>query len=233
MAMFPPQSTSIFKLLLSEGEITAADIGQRLHIWPHSVYRALKPLIDMGCVTKSTARPVKYIARPYEEAANLYLQRQRDWFLDNFFSSSNNSRTLVQPNISFIQTRQELMDKAALDQTHAQHELDLIVSGDEVPAETMLINKKLLELGKTIRIIVQRADTNIGMLQNWSRMGIQVRHYPSIKTRLIIIDSDIVFIASYDPLDNSQALGVRFAYPPLAQIMLNYFEKVWVHAFPI
>src|SRR5258708_742577 len=81
-----PQTAKIYELLLKSQSLTAAKIGRELNIFPHSVYRAIQSLEELGLVIKSQGYPVEYNAKPLDDALNLYLNNAREHFLQTFFA---------------------------------------------------------------------------------------------------------------------------------------------------
>lgn len=230
--LIPPQTARVYQTLLNGGEMTAADLGHKLHIWPHSVYRALRPLTNLGCAAKISSRPAAFKATAPLEAVNFFLSPQKDWFLETFSPKEN--LKLEQPGIAFLHTRKELLDKSIIDQRGSQKEVCLIVSGDEIPAEMVLENTRAIKRGVNIWVIVQRVDEdNLEMLHNWEKNGLKVKCYPAVNSRIIIIDTRIVFVTSYNPANKDEALGIRFVYPPFGKIMTDFFNQTWAQAKPI
>jgi sugar-specific transcriptional regulator TrmB len=225
-----PQSLKIYKLLVeSSGYLTAKEIGKEIGIVPNSVYRAVNELEKHGLIERFGNRPVQIKAHKPTEVVDRLFIPYREWFLKNY--STERSQTVGigdDLGVSFIKNRSDSIERSTKDQEYMKKELLLIVSGDEVPAETILVNKMAIERGVKIKIIVQRADKdNQEMLDNWKRLGMQVRYSTIIKTRLTIIDSRIAYIVSYDPTDKEKGLGVRFSYPPVAGLLREVFYQKW------
>lgn len=233
MRSLSSQSEKIYKLLLENNSLTAKQIGKELKIFPHAVYRATKPLINLGMIKKKNNRPEIYEANSVVKGLEEFLDNQRESFLKSFGFYTNltqiDSRAAL--DLHFIKTRGDLLDKTNSDIYEAKKEIYLIVSGLEVPAETILAFKNANGRGLKIRIIVQKLDeTNDKMLQNWKKLGIQVRYYPVLETRLFIFDNKIVYLTSYNPDQKEEALGVRFNYRPIARIVRDFFDQRWVKA---
>src|SRR5436189_6242319 len=114
------------------------------------------------------------------------------------------------------------------DKKNATKEIHQIVSGIEIPAESILENKRAIERGVQVKYLVQRLDeVNKDMLINWQKIGIEVKYFPLIEARIIIVDKKIVYITSYNPLNKNECTGVRFDYPPVAKIMNEVFLQRW------
>lgn len=229
--LFPPQSLAVYRLLAHRVPMTAKDIGEKLGIFPNAVYRSLRPLIESGFVREVEVYPARFEANSYTDAIDFYSSKIRDSFLSGFSQMTPGDEKI---GISFIKTRTELLDATNSDIEDARDSANFIVSGLEVPAETILAYKKSVERGVLVRTLVQNLDdTNGEMLSNWQRIGIKVRYYPNMEARIFVVDRKIVYFTSYDPKNKEEATGVRFAYSPFAKIMGEVFENRWKVAKPI
>lgn len=228
----PPQAIAIYRLLLAGKVLSAREIGKSLGIFPHGAYRAIKVLMLLGCVEKVGKLPIRFKAKSVSESLDIYLLVHRQWFEKNFSGyekreeEKRESKKVL--DIVFIQDRQSLMERSTRDLEYVNEEVCLLISGHEAPAETMLQHKRALERGVTVKILVQHfTPKNMEMLWNWQRMGIQVRLGPTTGARVFIFDSRVVYIASYNLKQESEAIGVRFNYGPIARLMRGVFIKQW------
>lgn len=229
---FSHQTESIYKLLLKNNNpLDAKSIGSKLSISAHTVYRAVKPLVGLGLVARLDVYPTQFAVTNFSNALDAYQLSVRENFLGKFFPQDviGNNREPDSPlDISFIKDRQELLERSNQDMRLAKKEVNLIVSGLEVPAETILEYKQAVDRGVRIRTLVQRLDeVNKEMLQNWRKIGIDVRFFSLLEARIIIFDSEIVYLTSYNPDEQNEGIGMRFKYPPIARIMSQVFEERW------
>ncbi len=226
-----PQAASIYRLLINSQPMTAANIGERLDIYPHAVYRAVKSLTQIGLIDQSNEYPVQYKAKSSDDALNLYLNNARESFLSSFFAHGIDTNASVANKglqTTFIKNRQDMLRQSDEDMTGAKKEVNMIISGLIASAETILAYKRASERGVRIRFIVQRLDeSNEEMLRNWKKLGIEVRYYPLIEARILIFDSKIAYIVSYNPQNKEEGVGVRFNYAPVSLLMNDLFEKRW------
>lgn len=229
-----PQTTQVYNLLLKQKALTARQIGKRLNILPNAVYRSIKPLIRLGCVEGLGNHPVQFRIKPINQALNSYLFASRENFLQTFFprgitTQKTQDKKLVESlNISFIKDRKELLEYSNKDMNKAKSEVNFIVSGLEVPAEIILGFKQAFDRGVKLRFLVQRLDeVNKQMLKNWKKLGINVKYFPLLEARIIIIDSKITYITSYNPNNQEEGIGVRFNHPPIAKFLNELFEARW------
>lgn len=225
--LFSPQATNIYRLLLDERSLTAKEIADELHIFPNAVYRAIKRLIDSGFIHQTGNYPVRYEALSESEALELYSLALRQNYKKTFHTKRilNCSKVL---DISFIRNREYLRENTDNDMKMAKKEVNFIVSGLEVPAETVLVYKQAVDRGVIIRALVQRLDdTSEEMFRNWEKIGVKVKHYPNMEARTFIIDQTIVYFTSYSPQYKEGAIGMRFNYAPYAKLMNELFEQRW------
>lgn len=228
-----PQSTAVYNLLIKHQALTAKQIGVRLNILPNAVYRSIKPLIRLGCVEEYGKHPVQFRIKPATQALESYLFTSRENFLQTFFpngfvSPKSQEEKLEFLNVSFIRDRNELIERSIKDIKKAKYEVKHIVSGLEVPAETILAFKEASDRGVKLRFLVQKLDEiNKEMLKNWKKLGIDVKYFPLLEARIIIIDSQVVYITSYNPKQQEEAVGVRFNYLPIVRLMNELFETRW------
>lgn len=214
--------------------MTATELAQELHILPQAAYRAVRPLERLGCIETLGRRPVRFRAKMTTESLNALLYATREWFESTIHANRNIRETRLSENgslnMSFITNREDLVEHVTRDTRNAMLTLNLIVSGLEVPAETMLTNKLAIDRGVVICVLVQRQDANKEMLANWQRMGINIRLCQSIDTRIITIDDRITYLVSYNQNEKEEGVGVRFDYPPIARLMNELFDQRWATA---
>ncbi|MBI4049225.1 MAG: hypothetical protein HY395_00180 [Candidatus Doudnabacteria bacterium] len=221
----PPQSIKIYSFLEDGKSRTAKDIGKQLNIFPNAVYRAIRQLLELGFVRELEGYPIKYQAKSATDAMELYSLIMKQNFQDAFNAKNTHSNEKGL-NMSFITTRKELLEQTKRDAEHTKNTFDHIVSGHEIPADSILAYKKSLERGVKIRIIVHQMPQK-QMIESWKRMGVEIRYYPDIQGRIFIFDKRIIYFTSYNPKKKQEAIGMRFEYPPFALLMDELFEQKW------
>ena len=232
------QSMAVYQLLTRGKALTAKDIARDLGILPNAVHRSAGVLVELGLIGRCDARPVRFQIRPQKEAIQSYLLVSVNTFMKNFShkekdgASSNGARANL--SISFINTRSQLLEMTNNDTKTACKSINHLVSGLELPAETILSLKKAVDRGVRLRFLVQNLDElDHVMIYNWKRMGLDVRHFPLLEARIIVFDSKIVYLTSYNPRKKEEAMGVRFSYPPIGRQMNELFERRWKISRPI
>ena len=222
-----PQSVEIFQMLQNSKAISAKEIGKKLKIFPNAVYRAVKQLQDLGFVEEIYSYPIKFQAKPASEALELYFSLMRQNFQSAFSGKYPLHLHRLLP-LTFLQTRDQLLAMTAKDTALAKSQVNLIASGVEVPAETILQNQRAVERGVKVRLIVQNLkEITAEKLENWRKAGVDVRYYPNIEARIFIFDRKVVYFTSYEPANKERAVGMRFDYAPYAQMMVELFDQRW------
>jgi sugar-specific transcriptional regulator TrmB len=223
-----PQATQIYQVLSSGEPMSAKEIGKHLKIFPNAVYRAVRQLLALGFVEEIFTYPVKFQAKPASQALELYLGATRQGFDLAFGLQKSQPHIHKLLPLSFLQTRNQLLKMTNKDTAHVKSAINLIASGLEVPAETILLSQRAVERGVKIRLLVQNMkEVTQEKLSSWKKAGVEVKHYPSIEARIFIFDHQLVYFTSYDPNNKEKAIGMRFDYAPYAAMMDELFEKRW------
>lgn len=227
-----PQTAAIYGQLLEHGPLTANEVASRMGTLPHAVYRSVKVLEELKCVYTEQGRPLRFVAKEPQNAVELYALMHREWFLRAFsphvVNTNGNNHDQSPMHMEFIGSRSEMFEKAIEDYKVTKSAINVIVSGHEVPADLMLEQKRAIERGVKVRMLVQvRDESNEHILQNWKRMGTEVRQTQLIRARIIIYDGHIVYFMSYDPKNMQQSIGIRFDYEPIGKVMSALFMRYW------
>ncbi len=224
----PAQARDIYKLLLDKGNLNANQIGRKLDIFPNAVYRSTETLKKLGCISESKSYPVVYHATPPNQSVEKFLLLSREGFLSTFSYKNITADANSSPNISFIKDRETLLNKYADYAKSAQKQINLIISGHELPPFVYIENLKAVRRGVVVRAIIQNYEkSNTLEIQDWKDSGLQVRYLPTVDLRLVIIDNKIVQIMSYNSKESLSSMGIEFSYRPLAQVMIGVFEEKW------
>jgi len=236
-ATITPLAIRVYRFLYHVQEpLTARAIASKLNIYPHAVYRLAKILQNHGLMAMTRSYPRKFQVRPASKALSLFLCVQRDWFLRVFDLRDKNGihiseQNRVMLNLSFIQSRDESIQKTTADLVSAESEVCLIISGAELPAETIRALKQAVDRKVPVRMLVQtRSQKSKEMFANWKKMGVKVRIMPSIEARIMLFDKRIVYLLSFSKEKGSENIGIRFDYAPAALVMREVFERKWEEA---
>ncbi|CAN5636625.1 hypothetical protein BH23PAT1_BH23PAT1_4100 [soil metagenome] len=227
----PKQSARVYRLLNSTGNLTAKQIGKELCILPNTVYRAVKPLIELGMAEELATYPVSFRANPTPDAMNWYLRMAAQGFRKDFGISAPKNTDSSLPSIAFIRDRKSMLAICEQEARRAKKSINYIVSGHSIPDSTVLVYRKATTIGVKVRCIVQNnpSTTNAG-LEMYDRMGVEMRYLPNIGIRLFIFDGKTAILTSYDEEQSSRAFGIRFTYAPVAEQLNELFEQRWQQA---
>lgn len=226
----PNQTIDIYSLLLQKGPLNAEQISKELNIFPHAVYRSTDQLKSLGCVGQLGKHPALFEAQPVNESVETFTLLQREWFLKAFLANQKNEGEIKegQLNLSFIESRINMQEKEINDLENAKDEVNLLVSGDELPAELMFALKKAIDRGVRIQEIVQKnSGENNSVLQARKKMGMHLRYHQPVNARLLVFDRKIVYFMSYEPGKFFESNGIRFEYAPIGQLMNALFMQYW------
>lgn len=224
----PPQAATIYQLLENQKPMSAKEVGKHLGIFPNAVYRAVSQLLELGIMEELNGYPKKYAARPLSEGLDLFSSIMRQNFQETFDKKNKGLGRHSFLKIAFVQKRSQTIQMTDRDTRAARENINLIASGLDLPAETLLVNKRAVERGVRVRLLIQNLkEVTADRLRSWSKAGIELKHYPNMEARIYIFDHKVVYLTSYDPKNRHEALGVRFGYPPLAALLDELFEQRW------
>jgi hypothetical protein len=237
---FSPQSQAVYKILLSVNRpLSARILANQMRISPSLAYRLMEPLIAIGLITKINAYPCLFKAKSQDEGLSLYLLYQNEWFLKQFsVSFARRDPAEATGNIkhneisfSFIQSREELMKKSTEELARTTKSFDILRSGHEIPADTMLAMFEAKKRGVKIRMLIQDySGKNASQIEHWKTNGILVCKTSLHRIRLMIYDSSVAYFMSYKHEDPSRDFGMKVSYPPFAVILSKLFDEWWQKA---
>lgn len=232
-----PKSQQLYQMLLSsKSPLSAIQLATKLQVFPNTIYRFAEPLINMGLVVKTKDYPNKFEAKSIDEGLSLFLLNQNDWFFRQFSSpnhikeinNSNNISESKQIKISFIKSRDELMNISVGEIDNSNKSVDLLRSGRETPADVMLAMVKAKQRNVVVRMLIQDySQENVETVSNWKKNGILVRKTSLRHVRLMLYDSTVVYFMSYTNTDSEKDLGMKITYPPFATILSKLFNEWW------
>lgn len=225
-----PQARATYDLLASRNDLTAKEIGECLGILPNAVYRAADQLLSLGVVKKQGSYPARYSLVPVGEALGWFLLTAQRSFKEAFQYSSQQplAGALKGPSMTFIRTRENLLKRTDQDAARAAKSIDFIVSGLEVPDETVIAFRKAVAKGVRVRALLQkRKETSKAKLEKWADLGADVRLTDDHGVRMFLFDTKTAYMTSYNQGKKEEAFGVRFDFAPLAVMLQDVFELRW------
>lgn len=232
--MISPKSQHLYQILLASADpLSAKELASKMRIFPSTVYRLAKLLVDMGLITKSSKYPYQFMAKPVNEGLSLFLLHQNDWFSQKFspFGKKETIPPSKQVSLSFVQSRDELMRLSEEETNRATKSVDLLRSGHEIPADLMLAIIKAKQRGVVTRMLIQDYSVdNAQQVAIWQKNGILVRKTPLRHIRLMIYDLSTIYFMSYKHADSEKDMGMKISYPPFAAILSQLFEDWWQKA---
>ena len=225
----PKQSLRVFKVLSASGNLSAKEIAEQTDILPNTVYRAMKPLIQLGMVEELATYPVTYRASSLSVAREWYLRAALESFKKDFGVTM--PPTKDKPTITFIKNRDIMRLVTEQEAQKAQKQISCILSGHKVAESTISIYKDAVARGVKFQAIIENDPKSPDVdLQAFETMGADVKFLPNIGMRLFIFDKKTTVITSYDPEVPTQAFGIMFTYPPVAEQLDQLFEQRWQQA---
>lgn len=232
-----PDEAKVYSLLVSCGSLSSQEIAEEIKIFPSAVYRLTQKLLFKKFIVELSGWPKKYQAIPPKIAIETYLQEK--------FRELEELKT-VSLNLLTRKTKQPLTQVETLTGSHAmfdkymelankaKQEILIFSLGEPVTDEIKLTNRDALERGVPIKFLAQISNKyNQSLLENWRRMGLEVRHYPTQGFHLVIIDGQTTLLAVSNPQNPSERTTIIFHNEHFSQAMRNYFDFLWDKAITI
>ena len=225
----PLQARTVYKLLLAENSLTAAQIAERLEVSPNAIYRSLETLRKFGCIVEQDTYPATFAAVAPGESVERFLLLSREGFLSTFDADEKNKSEDIQ--INFIKDHQTILNRYMTDAEKARKEINAIISGIELPDDVYFTNLQSVRRGVRLRIIIQRYDeTNKKYVKNLLDDGIEVRYSPVADVRFIAIDRKVIHQLFYDQKEQLSDFGINITYGPFAEMLSKVFDEKWEEA---
>jgi|GEM_PF-1895263 len=227
----PKQSVSIFKALSTAGDLTAKELAAQLHILPNAVYRAIKPLIELGMVEVLPTYPTTYRADSMSAALEWYLRAAVRSFQRDFAVPGPKTVEDNLPSITFIKDRDNLRRITEEEARKSKQSIDCILSGHRVADSTIADYRQAVARGVRLHVIIENDPTLPEVdLEAFRIMSAETKYLPNLGIRLFIFDKRTAVITSYDPIVPNRAFGIRFTYAPVAEQLGQLFERHWQEA---
>ncbi len=223
--LLSPQAREVYGLIGKGKSLTAKEIGKVLKIFPNAVYRETKKLESLGLITKTGNYPVRFSLKNSSEALGFLNTLIRQSFSNSQLTTENSLK------LGFIENRKELLALTNKDTKTVKESLNIIVSGHEVPADTILTQKQAVDRGVRVRMLIQDLSASSReSIRAWQKIGIEIRYLKYLQARIFVFDRKIVYFTSYSEIKNHEAIGMRFEYEPYARLMSELFEQKWLES---
>lgn len=235
------QAILVYKLLIGSQPLSAKEIGEKLNITPHSVYRLLRHLEKSGLVDQIDSFPLKYQAKRINEGVDNYLMRQRRWFSNIFNEMVEKGITFEKPkelkfDVKFIQNRDEHWDLMIKDINQVRFAIKYITYAlpMDVPNEWIYAHLQAIKRGIDLKInALEHTKENHNLLMSYKHIGAQIKHGKSPGWHLYLFDDDIAYITMIDSGNKIVQTGVRFVHRGINRELQDIFNKYWQVAHPV
>lgn len=235
------QAILAYKLLIGNEQLSAREIGRKLRITPHSVYRLIRHLEKSGLVEQLDTYPLKYRAKSINEGLDNYLMKQRGWFSELFagaiMQKSGQAANEEKPfGVTFIQSREESWDLLLKDIDKTRLHIRYITNAIpmDVPTEWIYTNLQALRRGINLKVnALEHTKENHNLLMSYKHIGAEVKLGKSPGWHLYLFDDDIAYITMFDSRNKAVQTGVRFIHRGINRELQGIFEKYWTEAEPI
>jgi sugar-specific transcriptional regulator TrmB len=229
------QQATMYELLLATGPMSAVHIAEVLDYLPNAVYRLAKQLAIQRFVLIRPGWPRLFEAVPLNIALRQVEQRslaEQATVQSNLLGSVLKTGTIGAPEIVVLNGRKELYDRYMVEAQKARHEILVFAIGIAYDPLLDSAQRQVRQKGVEVRHIVQKyTKDNYHIVQKWQRIGVKMRHYPSLRGfHLMVFDAKTVIISFSNPDDTESRTSLVVQTPAAANAMRDYFYNIWAKA---
>ncbi|MBM4402018.1 MAG: TrmB family transcriptional regulator [Candidatus Cloacimonetes bacterium] len=230
------EKESLCYLTLLQGRsLTAVEVAKKIDVLPNAIYRLIGDLENKGFVIELNSHPKRFQAKPPETAfdsflenQNLQVQRAKTAILQTL---SKNKKTTPQTLVILISGRNNVFREATRMYKKAQKEILLISIGEPIPDELILAMRDALARKVEMKMIAHKYDEdNKGLLSAWSKMGMEIRHYPDWGFHLLVCDGKRSLLTANNPEATEERTGMLIFSEALSSALRDYFFAIWEKA---
>ena len=235
--------------LLSRGVSTTGELSDIANVPRSRSYDVLESLERKGFVVQKIGKPIKYVAIPPEEVLErvkknveddaqshikVLSQLENSTMLNELTLLHTQGIELVEPAefTTAIKGRSNLYSHLQSSIKNAKKEVIIITSSNGFIRKAIAfksIFKKLKSKGVHIKIIAPLNAETKKYEQELSEDFIQIRHVPSMKSRMCIVDgSEVTFmIMDDDAVHPSYDVGIWINSSYFANALKQFFDMSW------
>lgn len=233
-----PKEASCYLALVSNGSLSANEIGKETKMFSNAVYRLIKRLSNKGFVVSLDTHPVTFQAIPPRVAVEAYIQKQEQSLekakLLSLQAFSRKLPKAPETRIDVIASRQNMFAAYVELIQEAKKEVLIVSVGEPVPDALKLANRDALDRGVAMKFIVhQRNGQNKELLRSWARMGMDIRYYPDSGFHLMVFDSKQSILSASNQQNLAERTSMRIYSPGLSHALRDYFYSVWEKAMVV
>lgn len=224
----------IYVTLVEEGSLSVAQLATKINVFPNALYRLLIKLEDKGLITATGKHPAVFTAIMPSIAIDNYLNNKiaelvkfRNAYIKKDFKLPKN----IQTRVDLIKGQRDFFQTYCRLSKLAQNEILIISIGEEVPKDVAVANRDVLNRDIKIKFIVHKYDNeNRDLLIAWTKMGLEVRHFPDWGFHLVVFDRNNSLVSVNNPKNTSERIAFVIYSQGLAKAHADYFYSVWEKA---
>ncbi|MDH2428314.1 helix-turn-helix domain-containing protein [Sphaerisporangium sp. TRM90804] len=243
------QDEAVYDALVRRTQATLTELVHDCHLPASAARRTLRSLVELGLATRSTGRPVRYVAVAPDSGLEAVLREREAGLRDvrlhvrTLMKMYRAGTRFAHPGelIEVVSGRDEVNHRWVQMQqnTHAQ------MRGFDLPpyaarqghTESNHVELALLKRGVKYRVIYDRTalelpgwldDVTVGM-----RQGEQARIAPDLPMKLAISDDRLAIIPLLRPGDDVVTASYLIHPSPLLDALVALFEAVWARSVPV
>lgn len=226
--------TKAYLALLRLGKTTAYNLSENSEVPFGRIYEILESLENKGLVSLESKDPKKYKpVDPDVGLQGLLNEKNREWKekkseIEDFINSLTYRREEIE-EVKFLKSKEVYYKKIEQLIKNADEEILFIVGGLGAVESTRSeeYEKKLIDGGGTIKMMVEVTDENRERVMKSKEMGVKLRDSPFEGLRLQIVDEENTLIAVDKPSMIFERAALIVEDENFSKSMKKMFESVW------
>ncbi|MEU6712106.1 helix-turn-helix domain-containing protein [Nonomuraea sp. NPDC046802] len=243
------QDEEVYDALVRRTQATVTEIVHDCHLPATAARKILQSLVELGLATRSTGRPVRYVAVSPDSGLEAIL-RERERALDGVRTHIRALMDVYRANTRFAHPGELIEVVSGRDEVNhrwvqMQQDTRVQMRGFDRPpyaaprqhAESNPIELNLLRQGVKYRVIY---DTSVLELPGWlddvtagMQHGEQARIAANLPMKLAISDDRLAIIPLLRAGDSVVAASYLIHPSPLLDALVALFEALWERSVPV
>ncbi|GGL20314.1 transcriptional regulator [Sphaerisporangium melleum] len=243
------QDESVYDALVRRTQATLTELAQDCHLPASAVRRTLRTLVDLGLATRSTGRPVRYVAVAPDNGLEAVLREREAGLRDvrlhirTLMEMYRAGTRFAHPGelIEVISGRDEVNHRWVQIQQNARSQ---IRGFDRPPYAALQAHTEsnhtelaLLKRGVKYRVIYDRTSLELpGWLEDVTagmRQGEQARIAADLPMKLAICDDRLAMLPLMRSGDDVVSASYLIHPSPLLDALVALFEVFWARSVPV
>ncbi len=234
---FTEYETKVYLALVQLGSSSALAIQQHTHIPSNKVYASLLALVSKGYVSALDIHPKQYTLTGVHQFQEIIEKKQKSLTslgkqLEQLKKQIQTKQPDLQDVALVLKGKKKIIQMLAEASDNAQHFGYSFVGDLYFDYHSAKSVVDAVKRGVAFRFLVQQTSTNKKAVQQWEKVGVQIRYYPKEEQKSIrfsTFDGLVCRITIGQPeiAHEEDYLSFWIESPAFASLLKDQFEVMW------